>query len=132
MATYTLTNNRKLAYADKKRLDRYVENAWLADQAVKLALAVFADAEEAKTLAGEILGEINALPRPRPSNIAPVKAVVGDISPAQRDAFQAAGNKEPFGSLAARIKGIKAALASELTPAHLKAGLQKYLEGLGA
>jgi hypothetical protein len=126
---YRLTNDRKLAYAERKQLDRYAENAHLADCCVKLALAVFADEEDAKAQAEEILRDLNALPRPM-LRIAPVKPEAGDITAPQREAFKAASNNSMFGSLAARIKGIKAALASEKTPAHLKAGLQKYLDSL--
>jgi hypothetical protein len=57
-----LYNKLEKAAAERRRtglLDAAVENAWLADQCMRLALSVFADGPDVKAIAAEILEGCN-------------------------------------------------------------------------
>ncbi|HEX3742200.1 MAG TPA: hypothetical protein VHV29_21055 [Terriglobales bacterium] len=53
--------HRKFAQAKSQRelIDNALENAWLADQCIRLALSVAAEAPDVQEIVHEILGEIN-------------------------------------------------------------------------
>jgi hypothetical protein len=93
---YKIDNKKKLYETSRPTLGRDVENAWLADQGVKLALLVFGENEsEAKAVSEQMLRDLRALPR------------------SQRPKLK------PFDKAAHQIKMIRASLESSRTPAHL-------------
>ena len=61
---FKIDNERRVFLTPRAVLGREVENAHLADVAIRLSLAVWADSEEAKTIAEEVLRNCHAHGRP--------------------------------------------------------------------
>lgn len=69
---YKSDNKKKVYETLRPALGREVENAWLADQRIKLALLVFGENEsEAKALSEQMLRDLRALPKSQRPKLKP-------------------------------------------------------------